>query len=143
MQYNYTLSAVNRLHNESSPTKIISISTSNQFKTIQNEEAIVESKPSKSSLPSVQPFAPPVEASKERTEEEQASTDDEKNNSEELLQVFPNPFNQQISIRYRLVVDAEVSLYVYDARGTRVGALVVNQQQEAGGIIRSISTANF
>ena len=52
--------------------------------------------------------------------------------SDELLQIFPNPFNQQVNIRYRLPEAAEVSLYVYDSRGTRVGALVVNKQQEAG-----------
>ena len=52
--------------------------------------------------------------------------------SDDLLQIFPNPFNQQVNIRYRLPETAEVSLYVYDSRGTRVGALVVNKHQEAG-----------
>jgi hypothetical protein len=68
-----------------------------------------------------------VAASEEKAEE----TVDEPE-SDELLQVFPNPFNQQIGIRYRLTAAADVSLYVYDSRGTRVGALVVNKPQEAG-----------
>lgn len=134
-KYNYTISAVNRLHNESLPTEVISI------KTDTKPVAIVEvpQKPilpliSQSQPPSIQPhFEDPMEAvvtSEEETVEEPES--------DELLQVFPNPFNQQISIRYRLTEAAEVSLYVYDSRGTRVGALVVNKPQEIGSY-----SANF
>jgi uncharacterized lipoprotein YddW (UPF0748 family) len=48
-----------------------------------------------------------------------------------VLQVFPNPFNQQVSIRYTLPRRMQVQLNVYDARGTRVGVLIDNFQ-EAG-----------
>lgn len=131
-KYNYTISAVNRLHNESQPTGVVSITT--EKKAVQIVE--VPQKPilpliSQSQPTTVQPhFEEPMEAVV-ASEEKQEETVEEPE-SDELLQVFPNPFNQQISIRYRLLTAAEVSLYVYDSRGTRVGALVVNKSQEVG-----------
>jgi len=132
MKYNYTLSAVNRLHNESRPTQIVSISTLNSTKNSIEAESIVESKPSPRQTPEKQPYVVQAEVSKKTVEETDAKQEEEDSHSDELLQVFPNPFNQQISIRYRLPAAAEVSLYVYDSRGTRVGALVVNQKQDVG-----------
>jgi uncharacterized lipoprotein YddW (UPF0748 family) len=131
-KYNYTISAVNRLHNESQPTEVVSI------KTDKKAVEIVEV-PQKQILPllaqsqptTVQPhFEEPMEAV--AASEEKAEETVEEPESDELLQVFPNPFNQQISIRYRITAAADVSLYVYDSRGTRVGALVVNKPQEVG-----------
>ncbi len=131
-KYNYTLSAVNRLHNESQPTEVVSITTDK--KAVEIVE--VPQKPilplvSQAQPTTVQPhFEEPMEAvvaSEEKSEETI-----EEPESDEILQVFPNPFNQQISIRYRLTAAADVSLYVYDSRGTRVGALVVNKPQEIG-----------
>ena len=48
------------------------------------------------------------------------------------FQVFPNPFNQQVSIRYKLQKQSNVSLYVYDVQGSRVGALVNDEQKSEG-----------
>ncbi|MFN4145747.1 MAG: family 10 glycosylhydrolase [Runella sp.] len=102
IKYSYAITAVDRLHNESSPTEIVSPSV---LTSTQTPPPIATT-----------PTTPPAE-------ETPPSTD---------LQVFPNPFNQQISIRYRLTSASEVSLYVYDERGTRVGVLVDKQMQEAG-----------
>lgn len=131
-KYNYTISAVNRLHNESQPTEVVSITTDR--KAVEIVE--VPQKPilplvSQSQPTTIQPhFEEPMEAVV--ASEEKAEETVEEPEPDELLQVFPNPFNQQIAIRYRLTAAANVSLYVYDSRGTRVGALVVNKPQEAG-----------
>ena len=131
-KYNYTLSAVNRLHNESQPTEVVSITTDK--KAVEIVE--VPQKPilplvSQSQPTAIQPhFEEPMEAV--AASEEKVEETIEEPESDEILQVFPNPFNQQISIRYRLTAAADVSLYVYDSRGTRVGALVVNKPQEVG-----------
>jgi len=131
-KYNYTISAVNRLHNESQPTEVVSITTDK--KAVEIVE--VPQKPilplvSQSQPATIQPhFEEPMEAVV--ASEEKAEETVEEPESDELLQVFPNPFNQQISIRYRVTAAADVSLYVYDSRGTRVGALVVNKPQEIG-----------
>lgn len=131
-KYNYTLSAVNRLHNESQPTEVVSITTD------KKEVEIVEV-PQKPILPLVSQSQPtPIQPHFEEPMEAVAASEEkveetvEEPESDEILQVFPNPFNQQISIRYRLTAAADVSLYVYDSRGTRVGALVVNKPQEVG-----------
>jgi predicted Fe-Mo cluster-binding NifX family protein len=48
------------------------------------------------------------------------------------FQVFPNPFNKQMSIRYKLAKNSNVSLCVYDQQGTRVGVLVNDEQKPEG-----------
>ncbi len=136
-KYNYTVSAFNRLHNESRPTEVISLSTTQQVVKVVEETP----KPILPLLSQLQntttQHEQPTEALaaaeeiEETTEEPEEETPKE-TTPDEFLQIFPNPFNQQISIRYRLPEEAEVSLYVYDAKGTRVGALVVNKSQEPG-----------
>ena len=146
--YNYTVSAFNRLHNESQPTEVISLTTnSKQIEgSPEPEKVILPLATQLRNIPIIanaeEPMEAVVAASEEENEEEgieETKTPEKPQNtsiastdSDEFLQVFPNPLNQQINIRYRLPEAAEVSLYVYDSRGTRVGALVVNKEQEAG-----------
>ncbi len=52
--------------------------------------------------------------------------------SDNTLQVFPNPFNQQVSIRFRLDTASDVQLFVYDSNGSRVGVLIDGQHKESG-----------
>jgi hypothetical protein len=129
-KYNYTVSALSRLHNESQPTEVVSLTTT-------KKEVEIVQQPEKPILPLVSQLqsASPVQPELDEPAEEVDTTEEEitaEKESEDLIQIFPNPFNQQINIRYRLPQTAEVSLYVYDSRGTRVGALVVNKSQEAG-----------
>lgn len=149
-KYNYTVSAFNRLHNESSPTEVVSIMTGQREVEIEEEPqkpilpiATQLQVPTETEAPMESVAAAAMDEEEEATEEpeELAATDEketvaaasqENETQDEFLQIFPNPFNQQIGIRYRLPAAAEVSLYVYDTRGTRVGALVVNQPQQAG-----------
>lgn len=137
-KYNYTVSAFNRLHNESQPTEVVSLTTGRKKVDVVAEvEKPILPLVSQLISPSIAPPAnAPTEAiaaaEEEETKSEAPELPAETADAEDLLQIFPNPFNQQISIRYRLPMAAEVSLYVYDSRGTRVGALVVNKLQEAG-----------
>ncbi len=48
-----------------------------------------------------------------------------------MLECYPNPFNPEIAISYRLSADSYVRLTVYDALGREVAALV-REDQEAG-----------
>jgi uncharacterized lipoprotein YddW (UPF0748 family) len=48
------------------------------------------------------------------------------------FQIFPNPFNEQMSIRYILQKNSNVSLYVYDERGARVGVLIDDEKKSEG-----------
>lgn len=135
-KYNYTVSAFNRLHNESKPTDVVSISTAQRAVEVV-EEAPKPILPLASQLQApITPHEEPTEAvaaaEEEKEEAEPETTETPATESDELLEVFPNPFNQQIDIRYRLTEATEVSLYVYDSHGTRVGALVVNKPQEIG-----------
>jgi hypothetical protein len=52
--------------------------------------------------------------------------------TDDTFQVFPNPFNKQMSIRYKLEKSSSVSLYVYDEQGARVGVLVNEEQKREG-----------
>ena len=49
-----------------------------------------------------------------------------------VLQIFPNPFSQQVSIRFSLENPTEVQLFVFDSKGARVGVLIDGQRTEAG-----------
>ena len=49
-----------------------------------------------------------------------------------VLQIFPNPFSQQVSIRFSLENPAEVQLFVFDSKGARVGVLIDGQRKESG-----------
>jgi len=49
----------------------------------------------------------------------------------ELLPVYPNPFNPQTTIRYRLLTAGKVKLMVYDLRGQMVRQLI-DRYQTAG-----------
>ncbi len=51
---------------------------------------------------------------------------------DDSFQVFPNPFNQQMSIRYKLQKSGNVSLFVYDQQGARVGVLINEEQKPEG-----------
>lgn len=149
-KYNYTVSAFNRLHNESQPTEASSLTTNSKpiEAAPEPEKIILPLATQLKNAPIVANSEEPMEAvaaaNEEEEDEEEQEVEETKTpakpqntsvastESDEFLQIFPNPFNQQINIRYRLPAAAEVSLYVYDSRGTRVGALVVNKQQEAG-----------
>lgn len=136
-RYNYTVSAFNRLHNESQPTEVVSVITAKKaVEVVQETPKPILPLATQLKPAPIQPDADePTEAvvaTQEEEPEEKETPEDTKPTTDEFLQVFPNPFNQQISIRYKLPTAAEVSLYVYDSKGTRVGALVVNKAQEAG-----------
>ncbi len=139
-KYNYTISAFNRLHNESRPTDVISITTTQQAVEVVEEPIkpilplAAQLQPA-TSAPHEEPteaVAAAEESEKEMEEETPAPETQENAESDELLQVSPNPFTHQIDIRYRITEATEVSLYVYDSHGTRVGALVSSKPQEAG-----------
>lgn len=49
----------------------------------------------------------------------------------EMIRAYPNPFNPQTTIRYRVDAPAPVRLDVYDVRGRKVKSLV-NRRQPAG-----------
>ena len=100
VQYTYSVTALDRLHNESKGTDWVAASV---LTGIMQEE---------------KPIATAI-----KTEEPTPN--------DEVFQVFPNPFNQQISLRYYLSKRTRVVLNVYDERGTRVGALV-DEEQNAG-----------
>jgi uncharacterized lipoprotein YddW (UPF0748 family) len=111
-KYNYTVSALSRLHNESQPTEVVSLTTT-------KKEVEIVQQPEKPILPLVSQLqsASPVQPELDEPAEEVDTTEEEitaEKESEDLIQIFPNPFNQQINIRYRLPQTAEVSLYVYD-----------------------------
>ena len=103
-KYNYSVTAVDRLHNESNPAEIAG-----------SAELIA-------STPNVTPK--PIAQTDKPAYEDPQPTD-------VALQIFPNPFNQQVNIRYYLPKRTHVLLHVYDQRGTRVGVLI-DGQQEAG-----------
>jgi len=106
IKYNYSVTAVDRLHNESKPAEIA------------GSAELVASTPSIDPKP-----VAPAHIEKPTYAEPQPA--------DVALQVFPNPFNQQVSIRYYLPKRTHVLLHVYDERGTRVGVLIDNPQ-EAG-----------
>jgi hypothetical protein len=47
----------------------------------------------------------------------------------ELLQSYPNPFNNQTMIKYSLFKRTEVSLVIYNVLGQKVRTLVNNERQ--------------
>jgi uncharacterized lipoprotein YddW (UPF0748 family) len=108
LQYSYAISAVDRLHNESTPTPVISPSVlTSTMATVTTPEKKVETAVAEPTL---------AQTSTEGID----------------LQAYPNPFNQTVNLRYRLSEATDVSLLVYDARGTRVGVLIDARKQEAG-----------
>ncbi len=96
VNYQYVVTALDRLSNESSP----SAAASTTILTAAKESSVATNK-----------------------------TIDNADNS---FQVFPNPFNQQVSIRYKLQKGSTVSLFVYDTQGAKVGALVNDEQKPEG-----------
>lgn len=101
VKYAYLVTAVDRLHNESATVEV----KLNELVTATPAAPTIASE----SAPVAQ-AQPPTQAG---------------------LQVFPNPFSQQVSIRYNLPKRSRVLLHVYDERGTRVGVLI-DSEQEAG-----------
>jgi hypothetical protein len=57
--------------------------------------------------------------------------DNKINKSENVFQNFPNPFSSFTSIQYKLSVISDVSLIVYDIKGSEIKTLV-NEKQDAG-----------
>ncbi len=49
-----------------------------------------------------------------------------------LLQNYPNPFNSQTVISYQIPKKANASIYIFDATGRKVRALVQNRLHESG-----------
>jgi len=49
----------------------------------------------------------------------------------QLMPVYPNPFNPQMTVIYELPQDAEITLTVYDIQG-RQAAVLVNEYQRSG-----------
>lgn len=112
IQYSYAITAADRLHNESTPTPVVSPSV----------------------LTSVAASTPtsPVNIPDKKAETVELATELQTPPNGVELQAYPNPFNQTVNLRYRLPEATDVSLLVYDARGTRVGVLIDARKQEAG-----------
>ena len=60
----------------------------------------------------------------------------------ELSQNYPNPFNPETKIKYNLMVDAKVSLKIYDVKGRAIKSLV-NSGQSRGSYVIKWDATNY
>lgn len=117
--YTYAITALDRFQNESNAATtsqgVVQMATP-EVAAVVETKAIVETKPER------QVSVPVVQASTVQDVPTEAGG----------LQVFPNPFNQQVSIRFNLENAAEVQLFVFDSKGSKVGVLIDGEKKDAG-----------
>jgi len=53
-------------------------------------------------------------------------------NGIDILKSFPNPFKIETTIQYVLTERMNVSLYVYNSRGTKIKSLILNENKDEG-----------
>ncbi len=55
-----------------------------------------------------------------------------------LLQNFPNPFNPNTEISFRMEEDSRISLMIYDVKGTKIKTLLTNQIVLKENVVRAV-----